>query len=553
MPKLMWRARLVDLAELCTIWDQNSPFEHSSTWPAASAAPLQVDPIPDTRCTDSQDDPSHSRSPPIQQPSAETPDGGSHDRDWPFSYSEMPSSVSGDVLDQYQIASQSTPPRQLPRRRSRYRTFEVNGRRTALMDPGSELLPYGGLDASDPLQRWRNSPPEQEPASFSAISQAVQRHTTASQTSSRRPQRSRGGRVRSSGRRAGSTSSVDSATSGSSAQSESSVRSARSGSSHGRSRARSRVTKTHGQKKLQNTANVRRMFKCTFCCDSFRTKYDWVRHESSLHLSTEEWRCAPHGGSVVLPHTGRKHCAYCHLLDPNITHLEEHHHQSCQAGPIESRTFRRKDHLVQHLRLYHRLETLPPFDDWKIEVLQVVSRCGFCDLKMLSWFERADHLAKHFKSGLTMCDWKGDHGFEPLVESQVMNAFPPFLIGEESKVVVPYSATNAAAQDHRDQITSQLMRQSPPGAELEAGGGRTLQVNEATINAKAYTELLSLHLGRFAREKIQQCIVPTDAMFQQEARRVLYDCEDEWNQTVADNEEWLAAFRARTNLGPLNA
>lgn len=32
-------------------------------------------------------------------------------------------------------------------------------------------------------------------------------------------------------------------------------------------------------------------------------------------------------------------------------------------------------------------------------------------------------------------------------------------------------------------------------------------------------------------------------MLQQEARRVLYDSEDSWNQTIADNPEWLSAFR----------
>lgn len=37
--------------------------------------------------------------------------------------------------------------------------------------------------------------------------------------------------------------------------------------------------------------------------------------------------------------------------------------------------------------------------------------------------------------------------------------------------------------------------------------------------------------------------MPTDEMFQQEARRVLHDSADSWNHTIADNPEWLSAFQ----------
>lgn len=152
-----------------------------------------------------------------------------------------------------------------------------------------------------------------------------------------------------------------------------------------------------------------------------------------------------------------------------------------------------------------------------------------------------------------MSDWKGDHGFTPMVESQVLNALPPFLIGAESKAVVPFSATNKAAQDHKVQITSQILCREPSiNTDVHEGAADSYSLKTSTtaaqLDAKAYTELLTLHLSRFAREKISQGLIPTDAMFQQEARKVLYDCEDEWNQTVADNDEWLAAFRAQTRL-----
>lgn len=38
-----------------------------------------------------------------------------------------------------------------------------------------------------------------------------------------------------------------------------------------------------------------RLYQCTFCTDTFKSKHDWVRHEKSLHLSLESWTCAPFG------------------------------------------------------------------------------------------------------------------------------------------------------------------------------------------------------------------------------------------------------------------
>jgi hypothetical protein len=35
----------------------------------------------------------------------------------------------------------------------------------------------------------------------------------------------------------------------------------------------------------------------------------------------------------------------------------------------------------------------------------------------------------------------------------------------------------------------------------------------------------------------------TDEILQAEARRILYDDDDSWNQTAADNPEWLALFK----------
>jgi hypothetical protein len=94
-----------------------------------------------------------------------------------------------------------------------------------------------------------------------------------------------------------------------------------------------------------------RLFQCTFCTDRFKSKYDWARHEKSLHLSLEKWICAPLGEVIVDRATGKRKCVYCDALEPSGEHLATHNHGACEEKGIESRTFYRKDHLRQHLRL----------------------------------------------------------------------------------------------------------------------------------------------------------------------------------------------------------
>ena len=58
-----------------------------------------------------------------------------------------------------------------------------------------------------------------------------------------------------------------------------------------------------------------------------------------------------------------------------------------------------------------------------------------------------------------------------------------------------------------------------------------------------FAEVLAQHLGQFARNNIMLGIMPTDEMFQREARRVAFGDEDGWNQTLADNQQWLKGFK----------
>ncbi|KAI9042845.1 uncharacterized protein KD926_004911 [Aspergillus affinis] len=431
----------------------------------------------------------------------------------------------------------------LPRRRSRYQLCRAG--------TGPVFIP-NSLNSADPMQRWQDSPPEDEPATLTAIANALKNQQNQQP---RRVRSSPGSGANSPSpdafrdyRRPKSTASSISGTSASSQHSASSSRSATSTSARnglGPSKSHhGRVRKTRRDTAKKPTQEDQRKFCCTFCCDRFKTKYDWVRHEGSLHLNLRSWICTPHGGSVASSLTGRQHCAYCNALDPTEAHLEQHKHRACLG---KSRTFRRKDHLVQHLRLTHHLDTVPLIDDWKTDNTAVTSRCGFCDHRMESWDERTEHLADHFRQGANMDDWRGDHDFPSSIAAKVTNNVAPYLIESESRTMVPFSATNSNVRDHFAQISSRadhVRPKEPHGHDETPLLSSFQQLHTNDVPLSSFAQILTSHLSRFARNQMEQGILPTDEMFQQESRRVLYDDpQDSWNQTVADNPEWLSAFR----------
>ncbi|KZF24774.1 hypothetical protein L228DRAFT_255603 [Xylona heveae TC161] len=434
----------------------------------------------------------------------------------------------------------------LPRRRSIYR-FQRSGPRTAPIFIPNALPGYPDRhETLDPMQRWQQSPPEDEPASLSAIHNAIRNASNVEPNLDRRPSQQGSGSLDSfrSYARAASTTSFDSRST-SSKQSLSSAHSAASEEGFGalRHKRHGRVSKSRC--KRGDKMKERRRFQCTFCCDTFRTKYDWARHEKSLHMYLEEWVCAPHGNSIFSPASGRIHCAFCNALDPSPEHLDAHNYKSCRSESTLPRSFKRKDHLVQHLQLTHKLETIPNIEDWKVKAPDIASRCGFCNLHLSNWQNRADHLAAHFRQGSTMDDWHGEHGFEPSIAAKVVNALPTYLIGPESRSLVPFSATSPGCKDHFAQITSRLdtAENVPRGTDSLAAMSSLEEPRVNLSQLDTFGKVLTLHLGQYAREQMTKGVLPTDDMFQREARKVLFDCEDSWNQTIVDNPEWMASFR----------
>ncbi|KAJ5147354.1 hypothetical protein N7526_000706 [Penicillium atrosanguineum] len=396
-----------------------------------------------------------------------------------------------------------------------------------------------GLQTLNPLDRWRNSPPETEAAHLTDIMNSLARSNSNSSSKSRPGSRMSGTSYRRGQKWPRNSPSVTASESTRSTASSSSASSAHSFSSdqsgsfgrfyvgeptrrrRRRNRKASPVPNNHPGQKAQW-----RPYQCTFCTDTFKSKYDWTRHEKTLHLSLESWACAPFGSTYEDESTGTLRCAFCDVDNPSESHIQEHNFWGCQDKPSALRTFYRKDHLRQHLRLVHGIDNAKSsIASWKSEVKDINSRCGFCATTFTRWSDRNDHIAGHYKEGTTMKDWKGCRGFIPAVALAVDNAMPPYLIGSESTGIDPFSASRRG--------------QAPTPTE----GKASYQELEPAIIQPTPFEQLTEHLIRHVRAKQADGIPITDESIQKEARCLLYGDDDPWNQTAADNPEWLSFFK----------
>ncbi|EFQ32278.1 hypothetical protein CGRA01v4_11139 [Colletotrichum graminicola] len=333
------------------------------------------------------------------------------------------------------------------RRRRRFRPRGAASASGPIEIPARRPTPMP-FEQMNPLQRWEHSPPEHEPASVTDISRAVAASTRRS---------GRSNRSRSSAR------SSDNISSGSSLATSHSSRGSRSNGSaysygsntslttlHGirkdSSRRRRRTATNVQQSKTVSLMKTRNPYHCTFCAETFKTKYDWQRHEKTLHLSLDEWICSPHGPTEVDPDRGII-CVYCEEVDPDQHHLDSHHQAACSDKPLEERTFYRKDHLRQHLKLVHRTKQMTKWaEGWKVTTDDIHSRCGFCNLTFESWSGRGDHIADHYRNdGSMMSDWKGNWGFDPSVLAKLENAVPPYVVQWEQCAPVPFCAGTGPA------------------------------------------------------------------------------------------------------------
>lgn len=419
-----------------------------------------------------------------------------------------------------------------------------------------------GIDMSDmnPLDRWKASPPEHEPASVTAIARAVAtapypaRNRSSSSLNNSRGNSKQGSRAGSSRRtsseddsglsmfRAPSVSSLgthQSSISDLSRISKGSTRGSKGSlaSSIGDRRRRKRAPMTQRAAAQNAKSRGARIFQCTFCTDTFPAKYDWQRHEKSLHLALERWTCCPDGGTYFVPAAGCRYCVFCQEENPTVEHLERHNFTQCQEKTLQERTFYRKDHLRQHLKLLHSTKFEPCMEAWKSTTTEIKSRCGFCPSVFSTWQQRADHLAAHFRNGSDMSQWAGGWGFEPYVERLVEDAMPPYLIAQERETMDPFVAKSNTTPSSLGNTDMTFGTSAPASEEYQIA-------KDSNCWGRLDNELT-----RFIMQQKMAGVIPTDQDLQNKARKIIYDDDDPWNQTPADNKQWLDTLRYQTGIG----
>ncbi|KAL1851237.1 hypothetical protein Plec18170_006562 [Paecilomyces lecythidis] len=412
----------------------------------------------------------------------------------------------------------------------------MNARRRKLAG-GKSTSEAKPLDISQqsPLERWKNSPPQSEAAATSDIMRALTdipfsydqngtlfdapQHTNSSNSSSA-----------SFAVGAPSVSSFEHSQSSGSEMSfgqlsqPSSLQRVPTPMPRQSPRRQRRKPRPAAARNVSKTDRLR-LYQCTFCTDSFRTKYDWARHEKALHLSVDCWPCAPQGGIVDID--GVSVCVFCREPGADDDHLNEHDYLACREKEREQRTFYRKDHLRQHLTLLHKVDYHSSMDQWHENLAWLVSRCGFCDATFTSWQDRVNHVAQHFKGGADMVQWRGDWGFDSHIQPLVKNAMPPYLLGYERQTMDPWKSSALFAAEGE-----------PPPLSIDVPNPHN-----------RYTGLHEQLLA-YIRSEIAQGIYPSDQMLQQRARQISYGGDDPWDQTYADwDPMWLATVKEEAGMG----
>ena len=331
-----------------------------------------------------------------------------------------------------------------------------NARRRQRQSTSANKLFSGGSpmpsppSAMTPLERWRNSPPDQDPVSASVIESALQigRNASMPDLGSDQDTRQDGSIVRSASsaygpaysHRASSNSGSSSCFSYDMAAHDPDLFSLSFVDSLPGSEDSQYLTPFFPEEPRQKGPCA---YECTFCLKSFPKKHDWLRHEQSVHMpGIHSWVCGvplppTQSQTVWQVHKKSSECIFCGEESPDAAHFQSHEFDACTMEADKKQTFARKDHLWQHLYKFHGCRK---WDGWKpdLSLLQrtrdsVQSRCGFCQADLDSWQKRIEHVAQHFRAGLTMLHWVGEYGLNQGPTSTA-------LVGTDS-LVLPSLAT----------------------------------------------------------------------------------------------------------------
>ena len=135
------------------------------------------------------------------------------------------------------------------------------------------------------------------------------------------------------------------------------------------------------------------IYACIFCDNTFSRKGDWKRHEGSLHEPQREWCCFESGCNRKFP-AGNKFRRH---------HMRDHGCENCKhdTDPVVISTTQAK----------------------------YAWGCGFCIALLMSWDDRANHIALHFDAGSKRSDWDFSRVIQSLLRRpEVFDAWQSLLL-----------------------------------------------------------------------------------------------------------------------------
>ncbi|KAF2495543.1 hypothetical protein BU16DRAFT_561826 [Lophium mytilinum] len=261
------------------------------------------------------------------------------------------------------------------------------------------------LKQQDPMQRYLSTSPEDEGISEDAISKAAASFSDTD-NATRPPLLTRKYSSKSDAVSVANTALSSRSSSGSSLASVDST--TNRGPRRGRKRQRDQSTK-EPISVIRRPSDPSKIYQCSFCTSDFLQKYDWRRHEESVHFPQKEWICMPDGPAYD-DADGIARCVLCNEALRLPSHFETHNCATCLTNPRADRTFTRKDKLLQHIVQVHKVAQFD--NDKKLNWCRPIQHkititCGICGIHPATWAERADHLATHFAEGHGMQFWIG--------------------------------------------------------------------------------------------------------------------------------------------------
>ncbi|KXJ88965.1 hypothetical protein Micbo1qcDRAFT_150182 [Microdochium bolleyi] len=284
-------------------------------------------------------------------------------RDWFVAHSDnpYPTNEEKDTLSRTTGLSLVQVVNWFANARRRQRQSSRATRRHSRFSYGSPM-PSPTARSMSPMQRWRNSPPDQEGASIAAIEKAIGDPAQAVDWQS-------ASRISSGGSSVSSLADMESYDSGLSYASSMSHTSSQSGfgehsfdflgTSSGQPKLDYRMQSAAISHMPKPTTKDRTRHICKTCSRHFKKRSDLTRHESSIHsASKRSWVCSlptPADQSLVVwsIESGVPQCLLCGCSAPDEAHLGTHEFDACGERNLSDRTFTRKDHLWQHLRKFH--------------------------------------------------------------------------------------------------------------------------------------------------------------------------------------------------------